>query len=192
MEAMGPANTAAVAKKAKSSPVVSSPLLASQIPSAKQLARAKSGIHPNQNPRVASVLPFSTSKSLPRDARAVNRARASLPRPKDLRIRMPWTDSSTEVATSPHWSWVMRARPEKRWRNREPKISMGMEESRNTAANRGLQVKRMATPKRIVMELEINKIIPKDIQRRTRLTSVWALERSCPLCQESWNETGRS
>ena len=89
IEAIGPARTAAVAKKAKSSPVVSSPTLANHTPRAKQLASAKSGIHPNQKPRVARVLPFSISRSLPREARVVKRARASGPRPKDLRMRIP-------------------------------------------------------------------------------------------------------
>ena len=192
MEAIGPANTAAVAKNAKSSPVVSSPVLESHTPSARQLARAKSGTQPNQKPSVASVLPFSVSRSRPSEARVVKRSRASLPRPKDFRMRIPCTDSSTEVATSPHWSWVRRARPENRVRKREPNTNMGKEERMNTIARSGLHVKRITTPNTMVIELETSSTKPKDIHRRTRLTSVWARESSCPLCHESWKDTGRS
>jgi ABC-type lipoprotein export system ATPase subunit len=104
------ARAVAIAKNANSSPTLSWPWVASQMPSRRHSANATMGMTSSQN----HSRPTSRAlrSSVPRSVSTWrwNFCRACLPRPKALSTRMPWTLSSTAVARSPAWSWLWRAR----------------------------------------------------------------------------------
>ncbi len=107
----GPLSTAAVAKKAASAPTLTpvvSSLATCQRPMNRQSPSTVSGRMTMTMLNSAWVRALRTSVPRSFSASVAKLFSAWCPRPKALSTRMPWTDSSTCVATSPAWSWARR------------------------------------------------------------------------------------
>ncbi len=104
----GPATTAAVAKNATSAPTVSVPLATEKTPTISPVPSASSGSSVTTREKTASDLALKISVCRSSSACSLKASSASLLRPNALSTRMPCTDSSTVVARSPAWSWLLR------------------------------------------------------------------------------------
>ena len=101
IDSIGKRSTVAVAKKANSSPTLSSPIEASHTPPSSDSAKATSGTSSSQNQIPATARAFSSSVPRSSSACRVNFSSEYLPRPNAFSTRMPCTLSSTAVARSP-------------------------------------------------------------------------------------------
>jgi hypothetical protein len=67
-----------------------------------------------------------------------------------------------------------------------------MEQIRKPTPRMVLMLIRNPKPMPMVTMFTMNSTMPKDSQRRMRFRSLTMRDSSCPLCQRSWNATGRS
>ena len=140
----------------------------------------------------ASVRALETSRSRSSVASAWNPERACSPRPKALSTRIPCTDSSTRVATSPAWSWAEREKCTKRWRNRGAMTMIGTAAMRKIRASSGDRLTMRTKPTSTLITEVTNMTEPKANQRRSMLRSAIARDCSWPAPHSAWKREERS